>query len=470
MLINRKKEQAQLRILFESKKPEFVALYGRRRVGKTFLIKEFFRGGFAFYVTGVANAGKKAQLLNFHESLCTYSGIELPLAKDWHESFRQLRAVLETDVRPGKKVVFIDEMPWLDTPKSGFVSALELFWNGWADMRPEILLITCGSASSWMLNQVIRSHGGLYNRVTQVLHLEPFTLGECRDFLREKRLTATDYQILEYYMVLGGIPFYLERVDPSLSITQNIDQLCFVKDARLRQEYRDLFASLFKEPGRHEAVVRTLTGKSIGLSRDEILKGTRLPDGGSFTKALDELETSGFIRRYRPFGRKQRGQLYQLIDFSTAFYLRFIEGSDDTQQEFWAHYSVTSAHAAWSGYAFEQVCLNHVQQIRRRLGIEGMISTACSWRSEQTQSKAQVDLVIDRSDNVIDLCEMKYSQGEFVMSRDYDQHLKERRNLFLAETGTRKAVRTVMVTTYGLKRNAYSGDYPIEVTASDLFA
>jgi len=469
MIIGRDAERAQLQKLLDSSKPEFVAVYGRRRVGKTFLIKEFFGGGFAFYVTGVANASRREQLLNFHDAICDYGGDDFPLAKDWRSAFRQLRQLLQRSTVPGKKVVFIDELPWFDTQKSGFLSALELFWNGWADSRADILLIVCGSASSWMLNELIRSHGGLYGRVTQSLHLQPFSLNECQRFFQESHLHATDYQILEYYMVLGGIPFYLNMLDNSLSVAQNIDRLCFGKDARLRREYRELFASLFKASGQHEAIVRALAAKTQGLSRTEILGITKLPNGGGLGKLLNELEMSGFIRIYRPFGKKKRGELFQLCDFYTAFYLRFIEGSDDTLDQFWAQYSATPAHSAWSGFAFEQVCFQHIRQIRMKLGITGIISSACSWRSSSDGEKAQIDLLIDRNDGVIDLCEIKYAQGEYAIDKNEDMKLRERRARFIRGTGTKKAVRTVMVTTYGLRKNAYSNDYPIEVTASDLF-
>jgi len=361
-------------------------------------------------------------------------------------------------------------MPWLDTAKSNFVSALELFWNGWADNHPEILLIVCGSASSWMLNELIRSHGGLYNRVTQIIHLRAFTLGECSSYFAANKITATEYQILEYYMAFGGIPFYLNSVDKTLSVTQNIDAMCFDKDARLRSEYKELFSSLFKRPDRHEAIVRALAGKTKGMTRGELLQATSLTDGGSFSKALDELEMSSFIRVYVPFGKDERGKLYQLIDFYTAFYLRFIEGGSSSEQGNWVYYSSTPAHSSWAGLAFERVCLDHVPQILRSLGISGMRSSACGWRSEHSKPAVQIDLLLDRSDDIIDICEIKFVRGEFELDSAEDLRLKARRNTFIEETGTKKAVRIVMLTTYGLKKNALSKDYPLEVVSTDLFA
>lgn len=469
MIIGRVAEQKRLQDYYESQRPEFVAVYGRRRVGKTYLIKQFFKNNFVFYATGVSNAPKEEQLQNFHDALQQYGGQQRHRPRSWLEAFQQLRQVIDANPTPGKKVIFIDELPWLDTPKSGFIHALELFWNSWADSHPEILLIVCGSASSWMLNELIHSHGGLYNRVTQVIHLEQFSLGECRRFFVENRIIATDYQILEYYMVFGGIPFYLNMLDNSLSVTQNIDALCLANDARLRGEFDELFSSLFKRSKRHEDIVRALASKKSGRTRNELLKAAGLKDGGSFSKALDELQMSGFIRAFVPFGREERGRIYQLMDFYTAFYLRFIEGSDPTQPNAWAIYSATPAHAAWAGLAFEQVCLSHVAQVRHRLGISGMLSAASGWRSEHSKPAVQIDLLLDRSDNVIDLCEIKYLKGEYRLDSAEDLKIKARRNTFIAEVGTKKAVRTVMVTTYGLERNSYSSDYPVEVVATDLF-
>jgi hypothetical protein len=301
------------------------------------------------------------------------------------------------------------------------------------------------------------------------MRLKPFTLKECKEFFEKNRMVFTDYQILESYMIFGGIPYYLNMINCTMSLYQNIDHLCFAEDARLRHEFYELFSSLFKEPSRHESIVRALASKSIGLSRDDILTATHLPDGGSFTKAMDELEISGFIRKYHAFGKKSRDSLYQLTDFFAAFYLRFIENSPGGEQEYWSKFSLTGAHGAWSGYAFEQVCLMHVEQIKLKLGISGIIAQIGAWRSQLTGSKSQVDLLIDRSDNVIDLCEIKYANSEFAIDKNVDAQLRNRASSFINETKTRKAVRTVMITTYGLKKNSYSNSYPVEVTAQDLF-
>ncbi|MDR1796630.1 MAG: ATP-binding protein [Clostridiales Family XIII bacterium] len=469
-IIGREHEQAEFDRYMGSGKPEFLAVYGRRRVGKTFLIKEYFHGEFAFYATGVANAGKREQLENFHAALNLHGGEDGRAPRDWRTAFLRLRKLLEADRRPGKKVVFLDEMPWMDTQKSGFVSALELFWNGWADARPDILLIVCGSASAWMLNKLIRSHGGLHGRVTQTMRIEPFSLRECRAYFRAEGMAISDYQVLEYYMALGGVPYYLSLVNPALSFAQNIDALCFAKGARLRGEFREIYASLFKGEGRHEGIVRAIALKAKGLTRGEIAAAAKIADGGHLTKALDELEVSGFIRKYRPYGKKARGQLYQLTDFYSNFYLRFIEDSGEDETDYWAKQQNTPAHAAWTGYAFEQVCLAHIAQIKQGLGISGILAPVSSWRSERADPGAQVDLVIDRSDGVVDLCEMKYAPGEFVIDKSYDLRLRNRITAFAAECPKRKAVRIVMVTTFGLRQNEYSSGYPARVTMGDLFA
>jgi AAA+ ATPase superfamily predicted ATPase len=463
------KEQAILKQQVESDRPEFIAVYGRRRVGKTFLIKEYFSNRFTFYLTGLANAGTQKQLLNFNVSLNQYGKISYPAADTWLEAFRQLAHLLHCSSRKSKKVVFLDELPWMDTPRSGFISALEHFWNGWASSRPDVLLIVCGSATSWMINKLIKNHGGLHNRVTRQMYIEPFTLGECEEFYAHNKIVMSRRQVVESYMILGGIPYYLSLMDKSLSLAQNIDELCFARTGALWEEFSNLYASLFRYSEHHVKVVETLGKKAKGLTREEIIAGAKLPDGGTLSKTLEELEQCGFIRKYRSFDKKSKYTLYQLVDFYTLFYLNFIRHHRNSSKSFWTSISGQARQVVWSGYAFEMVCLSHVEQIKHKLGISGVLTGVASWRSNGAAPGAQVDLLIARNDQIINLCEIKYAHAEFGIDRKYDEVLRNKREAFVRETKTRKAVHLTMITTYGVKQNEYSGLVQSEVKMDDLF-
>ncbi len=466
-IIGRHREIQKLNELLSKDRSEFVAVYGRRRVGKTFLIKNAFRDKITFQLTGLTRAPKAQQLGNFHAELVNRSqGLRKnEAAKDWFMAFRQLIGFLEGKPGEEKKVIFLDELPWLDTRNSGFLSALEHFWNNWASARTDILLVVCGSAASWMLGNVIHNRGGLHNRITERIKLEPFTLRECEQYFGQKNAIFDRYQLLQLYMAFGGIPFYLDRIDPGASATQNINRLCFGTKPFFREEYSDLYASLFSKSERHIAVVEALAKKSKGLTRDELIRLSKLPNAGSTTKILSELEESNFIRTYRPFGKNGKNSLYQLVDLYTLFYLKFIRDSDPDDDQFWMNMTDNPVFRAWSGYAFEMVCLHHVPEIKEALGISGVQASVSTWRSEE----AQIDLLIDRRDHVINLCEMKFSLHPFSIDKSYAESLRNKMGSFASESGTRKAVALTFISTYGVERNMYSGLVQKDLTMEALF-
>jgi len=468
-IVGRIAEKAAFKAYLKSKKPEFVVVYGRRRVGKTFLIRETFSNSFDFYVTGLANAVQSMQLRNFNVSLQKHSPVSYPQAKTWFDSFEQLKHLLESSTNKGKKVVFMDELPWMDTHRSDFITALEHFWNSWASSRPDILLVVCGSATSWMINKLIKNHGGLHNRVTRRMYIEPFTLGECEAYYKENGIVMNRYQMVESYMVLGGIPYYLSLMDKALSLTQNVDMLCFTQNGALTDEFSNLYASLFKRSENHIKIVEALGKKKKGLTRDEIVKLAKFSNGGGLTKALEELEQCGFIRKYNSFGKKLRSNLYQLVDFYTLFYLNFMQRNSNIDEHYWSNTIDTGKHRAWSGYAFEQVCMMHLKQIKQKLGISGVLTSVSSWQSSDSISGAQIDLLIERNDQVINLCEMKFSNADFRIDKKYEEDLRNKREVFLRNTKTRKAIHLTMITTYGIKQNEYSGMVQSEVNMDDLF-
>jgi AAA+ ATPase superfamily predicted ATPase len=468
-VIGRKVEQEALKRLIESENAEFVAIYGRRRVGKTFLIREFFGANFTFYHTGLANTGMKMQLHSFNTSLNNYSTVSYQKAETWFDSFEQLKRLISDNRKKGKKVVFLDEMPWMDTPRSGFLSALEHFWNGWASGEKNLLLMVCGSATSWITHKLLNNHGGLHNRVTQRIHLRPFTLSECEQYYQKHHIVMSHPEIIENYMIFGGIPFYLSLMQKSFSMAQNVDNLLFTENASLKNEFQNLYASLFKKAGNHIKIVEALSSKTKGLTRDEIINAAKLSDNGSINRTLEELELSGFIRRYKSYGKKIRQSLYQLVDFFTLFYLNFLKNNDFNDEHTWTNFIESARHRAWSGYAFEQVCLAHLPQIKEKLGISGVLTHAYAWISSNKEKGAQIDLIIDRNDKVINLCEMKFANEEFIIDKKFDDNLRSKRAAFKEETKTRKAVHVTMITTFGIKHNQYAGNIQSEITANDLF-
>lgn len=456
-MIGRQEEIATLESIKNAAQSSFVAVYGRRRVGKTYLIRQFFEEQFSFQVTGLANVELPQQLSNFQGALLRYfpDFEDKPVAKDWFQAFQYLISALEQENSP-QKVIFIDELPWFDHPKSYFISALEHFWNSWASARKDVLLIVCGSAASWMINNLINNRGGLHNRVTHYLWLDPFTLAECEAYFKYKAAAYTRYQIVQLYMALGGIPFYLEAVDIGKSAAQNINDLCFSPKGRLRKEYNNLYPSLFKNPQKHIRVIEALSQKLKGMEREDLLKVTKLPNNGATTKILTELEESHFIVKYNAFGKNNRTYLYQLCDFYSLFYLRFIKNSNPKDKDFWINSLDSPETRAWSGYAFEQVCFSHLDSIKKALGISGIQTSTTAWIGSNGTQKAQIDLVIDRRDQVINLCEAKFSINAFTIDKQYAEELRTKIGVFKDVTKTNKAVFLTLITTVGLTPNDYA--------------
>lgn len=470
-MVGRKEEIRILESLKKSTKSAFVAIYGRRRVGKTYMVRNVFKNRFTFYITGIANIDLASQLTNFHAGLIRYFPWmeDKKVPKNWFQAFQYLISSLEVS-RDSRKILFFDELPWLDYTNANFIPALEHFWNSWASARKDVLLLTCGSAASWMINNLINHHGGLHNRVTHRLPLEPFTLAECESFLVQKNTGYNRYQIVQLYMALGGIPFYLEMVDPSKSVVQNINDLCFTPRGMLRREYDNLYPSLFKNASRHQAIIEALAKKAKGLERPELLRQAKLSDGGTATKTLKELETSGFIRKYPAFGKKSRYTIYQLSDFYSFFYLRFIKNSSNLDKNYWLSALDSPEIRAWSGYAFERVCLAHLDQIKRALGIQVIQTKSSAWVGSHDGQKAQIDLVIDRRDQVINLCEMKFSIAAFKIDKAYAENLRNKIQIFKAATQTKKAIFMTLITTFGIAESKYSGGLVHNhLTLEDLF-
>lgn len=467
-IVGRRYEQDVLHACVESPRPEFIAVYGRRRIGKTFLVKQFFNDTFDFYTTGVYQISKTEQLKNWQMQLCKYSGTKRTKPKDWFEAFSQLEEFLETKKEQPKITIFIDELPWMDTPKSNFIRALEMFWNSWASSRMGLKLVVCGSATTWMTNKLLGDKGGLHNRVTRSIRLAPFSLAETEEYLQSVGIEWEHQEILDAYMVLGGTPFYLSLLNPELSLVQNVDDLFFGQDPVLASEYEFLFKSLFKDASLYKKVVETLALKLKGLTREELVSSLKTNNNGKLTEVLDNLKKCDFVRSYQAFGKKGKGMLYQLSDMYTLFYLRFVKNYHGLDKHAWSNMPEGKRNS-WAGYAFEQVCILHVDQIKQTLGISGIACDVCSWTYKGNQQGAQIDLIIDRNDKSIDLCEMKYCVGAYELKKDYVEWMRERRNLFREVTGTKKTLRLTLISAGGIKPGKYSSSIQGKVTLDDLF-
>lgn len=469
MLIGRNEEQRKLLKAHNSEYSQFITVYGRRRVGKTFFIRETFKYKFTFEHSGLANTGIRGQLENWQSSM-KYHGCPVSRPKTWIEAFDQLKNLIISS-REKRKVIFIDEMPWMDTPRSGFIGALEGFWNGWASARKDITLIVCGSATSWIINKLIKNKAGLRGRVTTKIQILPFTLEECEKYASSAKLGMQRNQIVECAMIMGGIPYYWSFLDKGKSLAQNIDDIFFNENGELHGEYDELFSSLFKRPEPYVKIIELLGSKKTGMTREEII-GCGITDNGKLTDILNDLEQCGFIRKYAAYGYQANHARFQLLDPYTLFYLQFIKGNLKKDERFWSHNIGKPIYNNWCGLAFERICLLHVNQIKQALGIAGVVSGVCSWMVEKSEQRpgAQIDLILDRDDNIINLCEMKYTRERFAITADYKDKVLNKRARFLEVADKNKGVHMILVSAQGAVRNSYLDEFQKVVTIDALFA
>lgn len=457
--IGRKAETTVLQKALVSSEAEMISIIGRRRVGKTFLVRQVYEGQIDFEISGVQNAQGTEQLRNFAVRIRDYfpESIVMQPPKDWFDAFVMLMEHLKRKKKKGKLVVFLDEVPWLATHKSGFLRGLEFFWNSWAE-KQDIVVVLCGSAASWMIKKILRSKGGLHNRVTKRIRLQPFNLAETEEYLLSRNVFFDRYQLLQIYMAMGGIPHYLKEIETGKSAVQNINQICFEQDGLLHDEFLSLYHALFDAADYHIAIVQVLATKQSGMLRTELLKATKLPDGGRVTQVLEELTESGFIKPFPTFGKTSKGKIYRLIDEYSIFYLRFIEKNAHDSHTAWQVLSQTQSYKIWSGYAFENICLKHVPQIKDALKIGGVYAITSSFfkKGMAKELGTQIDLVIDRKDHVINLIEAKFYIDEFTISKDYAEKLRQKISVFRTTTNTKKQLVLTLITTFGLKSNKHS--------------
>ena len=471
MIIGRQNEVNLLNKILQDSESHFLAIYGRRRIGKTYLIRETFNYRFTFQHSGLSEGSMKEQLFAFDSSLKDAGADIKKKSRNWLEAFDNLKEVIRMS-NEKRKVIFIDELSWMDTPRSDLMSALENFWNGFASARKDIILIVCASATSWMLSKVVHNKGGLYNRLTEQIHLKQFCLKECEEYIEAQKIALNRNQILQYYMIFGGVPYYWGFLKKGLSLAQNIDNTLFAENAPLKEEFKYMYASVFKNPEIYVKIIKALGTKKTGLTREELIKLTGLANSGDFTSRLEELESCVFIRKYYAFGMKKKNAIYQLIDCFTLFYFNFLQ-NEPTDEHFWMNQINTPALNTWMGLAFERVCMEHVAQIKNKLGIAGVLTEVNSWYCKSDPDKgvfgSQIDMLITRKDQVINLCEMKYSGAEYTITEKFDRALRNKISDLRMVTGTKYAIHPTLVTTYGMVENSYSQEIQAVVTLDDLF-
>jgi len=472
-MIGRKKEIEKIERLVVSGRSEFLAVTGRRRVGKTFLVDTLLKAHYCFSMTGIQNGSMGTQLVNFSVKLAEYDGTNVPQnPENWQKAFLQLKGYLKTLPQDRKHVIFLDELPWIETPKSGFVQMLAHFWNDYLSKEPHFILVICGSATSWIIKKVINDSGGLHNRITENIHLHPFTLAETHAFLAEKGLSFGLQDLAKLYMTLGGIPFYLETLRKGESFSAAIERLCFAPTGILHNEYHNLYQALFNNAEIHQQIVAALSARHYGMLNTEILQEIGMNTAtGSYQRAMAELIVSDFVVENAPLGKQKRGSTYRLVDEYSIFYHRFIHAHKKYSPGIWQQLADSQSYKIWAGYAFENLCHKHIDAIKRALGIAAVYTEISSLRIPASDGTPgfQIDLLIDRKDNSINLCEIKFHSGPFTITQAYHQQLIEKRQRFIDYTGTKKQVFLTFITNYGITSNTYAPDIvDVEVRLGQL--
>ena len=470
-LIGREQEIRLLKQYTSADAPEFVAIYGRRRVGKTFLVNQMFGGKITFAMTGVIDGSKEEQMDAFVDAMQDYCGQSIEKPQTWMEAFKVLKAHLKTKITSKRRcIIFLDELPAMDTQRSGFVRALGYFWNSWASLHDNITLIVCGSATSWMIRNIIDNKGGLHDRITHEIHLRPFTLRESELYLKSRKFKWDRLSILQSYMALGGVPYYLSLLNSNESFAMNIDRLFFGIDEKLRREYKRLYSTLFQTPESYMKIVDALSKVKSGLTRDELCKMLGKESSGAVSAKLEDLVNCDIIRKLlvRDKNVKRNSAIYQLTDFFSLFYLTFVARAE-AETDYWSNHIGNSEINAWLGLSFERVCMMHVQQLKRALRID-MVSSKCySWRSRNSSPKAQIDMVLERADGVFNIFEMKYSDSDYLLDGDESRKIRNRVATFKQETGAQGMMWPTLVTTYGLRNGIHSSTFVATLTMDDLF-
>lgn len=476
-VIGRKSEAEEIERHYRSDRPEFIVVYGRRRVGKTFLINQVLKGRITFQHTGISpvdlergKSRKKVQLESFYYSLLGHGLEGFGMPQSWMEAFYQLEQLLVKLDDGSRQVVFIDELPWMDTPRSGFLPAFESFWNGWCSRRDNMMLVVCGSATSWILSNLSRSRGGLYGRLTDEIKLLPFTLKECEEYFVHEQIELSRYDIVQAHMVFGGIPYYLSYFEKGLSFERNTDKLLFGKNPRLKDEFNRLFNAVFGNSEDCKKIIRLLATRHSGFTRQEIAKATGLPLGGGLSDTLAALAESDFIFRYMPYGKQGKEAYYKLADNFCLFWVKYVE-PNLLDVSFMTDNITSDIMSAWRGVAFEEVCWQHITKIKQALEIGGVKSSVSAWdvKGGERKGGVQIDLLIIRDDNVVNLCEIKFAGGAYAIEKEEEAKIRNRIEALKKTLSKKQTVHLTLITTFGVAYGKHSGIVQKEVVMDELF-
>jgi uncharacterized protein len=471
-VIGRYEQKLILDDILANRQASLTVVYGRRRVGKTYLIETYLNKAIGFQYTGIKNVTMSIQIKRFLKQLSLQLKVKLSESpNNWFDVFDLAQKLIAKRLKKDKFVIFLDEFPWISSRKSNFLAAFENFWNTWACKQKQLAIIICGSSASWMIKHVINNKGGLHNRLSYKIRLEPFTLHETEVFLQRLKIYMSRFQIAQIYMALGGIPQYLKQISAGKSAAQNIENLCFSKNGFLYNEFDELFSSLFDKPQNHLKIVKVLSNKPNGLTRNEMIKACKFSSGGTTSILFDELSSAGFITSYAPIGNQKKEVIYKLTDEFSIFYLRFMQSNRLGAKNVWQIMSQTQSYKIWCGLAFESLCLKHIHNIKQQLGITGVYSQEHIWRSSGGKNNFQIDLIIDRKDNCMNLCEIKFYEDTFKADGKYMQYLDKRRTLFKQLTKTRKHLFNTLITTNNMVSNKHSiGVVDQYITLNHLFS
>lgn len=460
LMIGRIEQTKAMEKSITAKRSAFVAITGRRRVGKTFLIRQVYEKNFCFTVTGIQNTAVQTQINNFLNKLKEYSPKQPIVGKinSWQDVFILFKKYLESLSKTKKQVIFIDELPWMATAKSGFIQLLAHLWNDYLSKEKHFVLVICGSATSWITQKIINDKGGFHNRVTLPLHLKPFTIAETKQFLLSKNINHTPTGIAEIYMIMGGLPYYLEQIEKGESVSKTIERLFFSETGILKNEFQNLYKALFNNWENHEALVRTLALSHQGLTREELIQKSKVQAGGPFTRAMYDLVVTGFVTETAPFGKRKRGTLYRLADEYSVFYHRFIKGNEKKDSAIWQTIANSQKYKIWRGFAFETLCLKHIDEIKNALGIRNVYTEIDSFskQGDEKESGFQIDILIDRKDATINICECKFYESNFEITKKYAQEIKKRKAAFIKFTNTKKLVLNTFIANEDVLESPYS--------------
>ena len=469
-IIGRREEIRELEKCEKSKKSELVCVYGRRRVGKTYLVEQSFANLFAFRATGVESGNTRTQLKSFYQRLVEAGDTERRVPQDWFEAFSRLERILAAEnIRRsihGKRIVFFDEFPWFATPRSDFLEAFGEFWNRCGTAQGDFLFIICGSATSWIIKNILEDTGSLYNRVTSQIFLRPFSLRETELYMESRVFGWSRRQIVECQMIFGGLPYFFDLLNPDESLTWNINALIFKPHALLRHESKKLLEATLKKSPAYNDILKCLSSHYYGMQKNACFASLDISQG-TFSRAVEDLIKCGYVHESVDRYSKGHPLRLQLIDPFLLFHYNFLEKGYSETTRFEDFKSDTGRYNNWRGHAFEILCMYHIDHIKNALGISGVRTNSYAWVSEKNE--AQIDLVLDRDDGIVNICEEKYTDTAFAVSAEYEERLLKKMDIYRAETKTKKALKIVMICTENLAGTANTEHITRVLTLDDLF-